>query len=174
MPTYKDINLLTKKATMAGTEKIPVSDTEYITPDQIIGAEETLTPIEMTSGRYYYIVPAVIGQVFSEGTQPNANYRYAKIPCSPGDNFILNVTTGDGSGNILFCDANLVALSKEGAVNYTNKRIIAPQNAAYLYLNDASGRTSYKSVLGRILAIEQQISELESEIGDIASILASI
>lgn len=35
MPTYKDINLLTQKATIAGTEKLPVSDTEYITPDQI-------------------------------------------------------------------------------------------------------------------------------------------
>lgn len=33
--TYKDINQLTKKSTVAGTEKIPVSDTEYITPDQI-------------------------------------------------------------------------------------------------------------------------------------------
>lgn len=36
MPTYKDINLLTQKSAMAGTEKLPVSDTEYITPDQIV------------------------------------------------------------------------------------------------------------------------------------------
>ena len=35
MPTYKDINLLTQKSSVAGTEKLPVSDTEYITPDQI-------------------------------------------------------------------------------------------------------------------------------------------
>lgn len=35
MPTYKDINLLTQKAAVAGTEKLPVSDTEYITPSQI-------------------------------------------------------------------------------------------------------------------------------------------
>lgn len=33
--THKDINLLTQKASVAGTEKIPVSDTEYITPEQI-------------------------------------------------------------------------------------------------------------------------------------------
>ena len=35
MPTYKDINLLTQKAAMSGTEKLPVSDTEFITPKQI-------------------------------------------------------------------------------------------------------------------------------------------
>lgn len=33
--THKDINLLTQKATIAGTEKIPVSDTEYVTTNQI-------------------------------------------------------------------------------------------------------------------------------------------
>ena len=33
--TYKDIDLLTQKSSLAGTEKIPVSDTNYVTPDQI-------------------------------------------------------------------------------------------------------------------------------------------
>lgn len=32
---YKDINQLTQKSQVAGTEKLPVSDTEYITPNQI-------------------------------------------------------------------------------------------------------------------------------------------
>lgn len=32
---YKDINLLTKKPTIEGTEKIEISDTQYITPAQI-------------------------------------------------------------------------------------------------------------------------------------------
>lgn len=36
--SYKDINTLSQKATIAGTEKIPVSDTEYITPSQIADA----------------------------------------------------------------------------------------------------------------------------------------
>lgn len=35
--TYKDIGLLTQKATITGTEKIPVSDTQYLTPNQIAG-----------------------------------------------------------------------------------------------------------------------------------------
>lgn len=33
--TYKDINQLSQKSSVAGTEKLPVSDTEYITPNQI-------------------------------------------------------------------------------------------------------------------------------------------
>ena len=36
--TYKNIDEYSQKASMAGTEKIPVSATEYITPNQIIGA----------------------------------------------------------------------------------------------------------------------------------------
>lgn len=35
--SYKDINELTQKSSVAGTEKLPVSDTEFITPDQIAG-----------------------------------------------------------------------------------------------------------------------------------------
>lgn len=35
--TYKDIDTLSNKSSVAGTEKIPVSDTQYITPNQIAG-----------------------------------------------------------------------------------------------------------------------------------------
>ena len=35
--TYKDIDQLSQKSTVAGTEKIPVSDTQYLTPEQISG-----------------------------------------------------------------------------------------------------------------------------------------
>lgn len=35
--TYKDIDQLSQKSSVAGTEKIPVSDTQYITPEQISG-----------------------------------------------------------------------------------------------------------------------------------------
>lgn len=38
--TYKDIDQLSQKATIAGTEKIPVSDTEYVTTSQIASLVE--------------------------------------------------------------------------------------------------------------------------------------
>ena len=45
--TYKDISTLTQKAAIVGTEKIPVSDTEYITPAQIVaGVEAQIGDIE--------------------------------------------------------------------------------------------------------------------------------
>lgn len=45
--THKDINLLSQKSAVAGTEKIPVSDTEYITPSQIVaGVESQIGDIE--------------------------------------------------------------------------------------------------------------------------------
>lgn len=53
--THKDINLLTQKATIAGTEKIPVSDTEYVTPSQIAslgggGGEENVIETVKVNG----------------------------------------------------------------------------------------------------------------------------
>ena len=48
--TYKDIDLLTQKSTVAGTEKIPVSDTLYITPEQIVDdclEKESLNTIDL-------------------------------------------------------------------------------------------------------------------------------
>ncbi len=53
--TYKDIDLLSQKSTVAGTEKLPVSDTQYITPAQIVddlldpqsvNEVDLLTPVE--------------------------------------------------------------------------------------------------------------------------------
>lgn len=38
--TYKDIDLLAQKSAVAGTEKIPVSDTQYITPAQIATSKQ--------------------------------------------------------------------------------------------------------------------------------------
>ena len=41
---FKDIDLLSQKSSLAGTEKIEVSDTEYITPNQIRnGLQKTIT-----------------------------------------------------------------------------------------------------------------------------------
>lgn len=54
--TYKDINQLSQKGTVAGTEKLPVSDTQFITPEQIAalailgdGVENVVT---LTSAEY--------------------------------------------------------------------------------------------------------------------------
>lgn len=48
--TYKSVDSLTQKGSVAGTEKIPVSDTQYITPSQIVsGAESTTNKVQSVS-----------------------------------------------------------------------------------------------------------------------------
>lgn len=46
--TYKDIDLLTQKSVVAGTEKIPISDTQYLTPAQI-ALSKVVTSISSSS-----------------------------------------------------------------------------------------------------------------------------
>jgi hypothetical protein len=48
--TYKDINQLTQKSSVAGTEKLPVSDTEYITPSQITSGLAVDSGVVHTTG----------------------------------------------------------------------------------------------------------------------------
>lgn len=67
----KDISLLTQKASVAGTEKIPVSDSAYITPAQIVGTVPVDSALSSSSqnaiqnkavdeefGKVAYLVPA--------------------------------------------------------------------------------------------------------------------
>ena len=48
--TYKDISQLTQKSSVAGTEKLPVSDTQYITPSQITAGCVHTTGSETVAG----------------------------------------------------------------------------------------------------------------------------
>ena len=41
--TYKDINQLTQKSSVTGAEKLPVSSTQYVTIDQIVGLVDVPT-----------------------------------------------------------------------------------------------------------------------------------
>lgn len=45
--TYKDINLLSQKDSVVGSEKLPVSDTEYITPSQIASIVDMTTTVHL-------------------------------------------------------------------------------------------------------------------------------
>lgn len=59
--TYKDIDQLSQKSAVAGTEKIPVSDTQYLTPAQIATskqvhlADESDMPASPDSNTLYLI-----------------------------------------------------------------------------------------------------------------------
>lgn len=54
--TYKDIDQLTAKASAVGTEKIVVSDTEYITPRQIAARATGLVANNVDAGAAQYVI----------------------------------------------------------------------------------------------------------------------
>lgn len=81
--TYKDIALYSQKSQIAGTEKLPVSDTEYITPTQIAGLVNTGIPVASSQP---------VG-----GMLPNVQYNLGTLTgtvsitlASPSDNTIRN------------------------------------------------------------------------------------
>jgi len=59
--TYKDIDQLSQKSSVAGTEKLPVSDTQYLTPAQIATCkqvhlqDEASMPVSPDSNTLYLI-----------------------------------------------------------------------------------------------------------------------
>ena len=77
MPTYKDIDLLLQKSAVAGTEKLPVSDTEYITPSQITSKSLPKTGGTLESTNATILVLKSTGGVNESGMafQRENNYK---------------------------------------------------------------------------------------------------
>lgn len=83
--TYKDIDQLSQKSTVAGTEKIPVSDTQYLTPAQIATCkqvhleDESDMPVSPDASTLYLID--------DDGSGGNANIVHltseSEMPASP-------------------------------------------------------------------------------------------
>lgn len=85
MPTYKDINLLTQKSAVAGTEKLPVSDTEFITPDQIVA------DVALEIGEFSF------NQSFAQGSYPTTATSIG-FGARSGQKLIVNASTTGSLG----------------------------------------------------------------------------
>lgn len=124
MPTYKDINLLTQKAAMSGTEKIPVSDTEFITPDQITDF--------VTNEGQNYVPRCTINS--SGGIDGNPDWFIGKdyIPVENGDTIVWNPGTNNWGGYLCLYDS-----SKQYLTNYSAnaaERTVTLNNASVAYI----------------------------------------
>jgi len=89
-------------------------------------------------------------------TTPTANtsYRYAVVPCTVGDLFTISATGGTSGRAWAWIDlnGNLIA---NAIANKTveNKLMTAPENAAYLIINDTNtGVSSYVGNLARVVS----------------------
>ena len=85
------------------------------------------------------------------------DYRTAIIPCNAGDVFTISCTGSITARAYTFIDSNykvLTSASSEYTASYTNRVIIAPEEAKYLILNDKkiNNETEFirKSYKGRI------------------------
>lgn len=144
MPTYKDINLLTQKATIAGTEKLPVSDTEYITPGQMLSKDVSV----LLSG--YDPVMTLPGDS-NKWVTDNQTYPFHGIfiACEGGDSFTFTCPV---ERQVLYC-----FLTSPSYVNGTNVdyatgysgngehtdygggTVIAPSDAKFVYVLTTEG-----------------------------------
>ena len=105
---FKDISQLSQKSTLAGTEKIPISDTEYITPNQIGGSvsvptistnvqtdKASDTKTSSPKSVYEEVHPAVVSSEPAGGMLPNICYEYGTL--SSDTTFALDSTNIDSN-----------------------------------------------------------------------------
>lgn len=162
--TYKDIDLLTQKSAVVGTEKLPVSDTEYITPDQIAGRVtvddelsrtsenpvqnkvitlaqidvKELTPTSTVTGKYY---------TRTGGEYSTVDYNYNVYSVSPGRIYAVSTAMGGGYSTgyiraVVWLDSNGDVLgyseyenNSGGMRAYINRLIVAPAGAVTAIVN---------------------------------------
>jgi len=98
--------------------------------------------IPFTSGGYIQLNTGVANV---NSPNQNANYRYAVVPCNAGDVFNVSAT-GANAGRAwgFISSAGTVLSMAEASITVSNLRLVAPQNAAYLVINDNNtGAISY-------------------------------
>lgn len=173
MPTYKDINLLTQKATMAGTEKLPVSDTEYITPDQI-----TQELDEASRTDTVFTGPWEVGYViYSNGTISGSSaYNHVEFQVEEGTVIKLR-TDGSSAAAIIAAYNSSNEYQKDKSVPGTgtvsNYEYTVPSGITKVIVT-VYNSASYKSVelIGPLYSALKKY--VDDTVGDIATLLSAI
>ncbi len=114
---YKDIDLLTQKSSVAGTEKLPVSDTQYITPSQIAASVPVDASLSSSSTNAIQnqAVDAEFDKVVYLGT---TDETIEDIPDAPDTSDCVHITGDESVGgdktftdNIAVVDASHILYS---------------------------------------------------------------
>lgn len=140
MPTYKDINLLTQKATIAGTEKLPVSDTEFITPRQMLS-----TKVSVPLSGYDHVMTLPGGS--NKWVTDNSTYPFHGIfiECEGGDSFTFTCPV---ERQVSYCFLTSPTYTNNKNVDYATGysgngektdygggTVTAPSDAKFVYIN---------------------------------------
>lgn len=180
MPTYKDINLLTQKSAVVGTEKLPVSDTEYITPGQITesldtqvngGAGEIQKEYSWSSG--YVAVPTINSSSVSQFCQPVKFHKGERLTYKTNNNY--------GSAVVEAYDDTPLAVDSTGfAKQILVNAPVANVTHTYTFPSDMWVVISVLAsdyelhVTSSAPGLMDRVSALETQVGDIETILESI
>ena len=97
------------------------------------------------------------GDKVSLVTIDDGRYKYAVVPCRPGDLFTIDAVGGSIYLAWAFTDSEYRLLDKGGAQTRVQAEIRAPAGAAYLITNDKGGRLSYT---GRSLLKDNGLTEV--------------
>lgn len=120
---HKDISQLTQKSEIAGTEKIPVSDTEYVTPNQIAGLAGGGGDVPIATTQ-----PA-------GGMLPNTVYDLGKL--TSATTFNLAAASDTNKVNIwhwtFSVSSSSVAISWPSGLVWSDDDVPPTVNAEYLY-----------------------------------------
>ena len=150
--TYKDIDQLSQKSTVVGTEKIPVSDTQYLTPAQIATSkqvhleDESEMPASPDASTLYLID--------DDGTGGNANIVHledeSEMPANPDPDTLYAI---DDDGEVLVSTSAQTLTSAQKTQARTNigaadasvtpKYVLLADEAAYTALATKDSGTLY-------------------------------
>lgn len=98
--------------------------------------------------------------------EPSTNiyWRYCKIPCNPGDIFVINAKDDDWSAYRTwgFADSNnnILSYAPRGQ-DAVNEIIVAPANAAFMISNDYSPTSNWQNICYKNAPMGSRVSELE-------------
>jgi hypothetical protein len=103
-----------------------------------------------------------------------ANTAGAKVPCSPGDTFVINGTGYDAARLYAFTDENNVIISVCSAnITRENFTIHAPEGASFLYSN-VDTRNSYSNVVRYNGKLERRLMNVEAITASISDKVSGI
>ncbi len=184
--TYKDINDFVKKPSISGLEKLPVSDTEYITPDQIVAGVDSkfnqiVAPFFTEEIRSKFVLHYTHA---GDGTySPHPARNAITTPLKYDDDVTVSVTSGHKFA-IQFYDgyqagsSHLIQATGWITSDYTipagSYWCIIVANSDDSATTDATTDSLNFSGIADGGLILDDIDNIKNQIGDIETILASI
>lgn len=158
-------------ASEAEAQRIETKLAPYEDLPQIQEAVEKITDIvvaeaEWYANSYWRTDFTTISETPSRGSA-TVGWQCAEMACSPGDVFVVHLQGGNLANAVCFIDSARAPIKKIGTGNYVlNGRVVAPEGAVALIVNDNGSTGSCVQVKGSGLVEEIATGGLLGQHGD--------